>query len=347
MKTETRQQLDNLAAETARLNGVSDVSKKFSLVPEVEQLLVEKQTESVDFLGKINVVAVEGMTGQKVGLGMGEPLASRTDTQVEERETTDLSTLDATGYQCVQTNFDSHINYAKLDAWARAGNLPAMYRRAVVKRMALDRIMTAWHGKHAAKTTNRTQFPLLQDVNVGWLEAVRKERPTQIMGYSSDGAPDGEAYRLGEGGNWRNLDALVFDLASTLLDPWFVGGDDLVVLLGRELWVYHGLKQYDTNILAGDKDKLVTWMATQTVGGLPALMPPFLPDRAVVVTSLDNLSLYYQFGAVRRAMIDNPRKDRVEEYMSSNDAYVVEDMGKFASLRPEALKLKNEAGEWY
>jgi hypothetical protein len=33
--------------------------------------------------------------------------------------------------------------------------------------------------------------------------------------------------------------------------------------------------------------------------------------------------------------------------MSSNDAYVVEDLGKFAAMRSQSLKLKNEAGEWY
>lgn len=354
MQTKTRQQFDLLSQETARANGVADVSKKFSLSPAVEQVLVEKQTESVEFLGRINVVPVTAQTGEKLGFGVNSPIASRTDTSAKdaqgaemERQTTDLSSMDSDPYACVQTNFDSHLGYAKMDSWARAGNLAVMYRRAVVKRLALDRMMIAWNGDHAAKTTNRPQFPLLQDTNIGWLEKTRLNRPSQIMGFDSAGVPDGVEYRLGDGGTYKNLDALVFDLASALLEPWFVGGDDLVCLLGRELWVYHGLKQFEANVLAQDKAALATWIAAQTVGGLPAMMPPFLPPRAVVVTSLDNLSLYYQSGAVRRAIYDNAKKDRVEEYLSSNDAYVVEDYGKFAALRSDSLKLKNEAGAWY
>ena len=47
----------------------------------------------------------------------------------------------------------------------------------------------------------------------------------------------------------------------------------------------------------------------------------------MLITRLDNLSLYYQTGARRRTILDNARRDRIENYESSNDAYVVEDLG--------------------
>ena len=41
----------------------------------------------------------------------------------------------------------------------------------------------------------------------------------------------------------------------------------------------------------------------------------------------ENLAIYYQEGGRRRTITDNAKKDRIENYESSNDAYVVEDFG--------------------
>ena len=57
---------------------------------------------------------------------------------------------------------------------------------------------------------------------------------------------------------------------------------------------------------------------------------PFFPAGVLKVTTLDNLSIYFQEGARRRAIQDNPKRDRIENYESSNDAYVVEDYGRGA-----------------
>ena len=57
------------------------------------------------------------------------------------------------------------------------------------------------------------------------------------------------------------------------------------------------------------------------------MVAPHFPAGKVLVTRLDNLSIYYQDGARRRAVMDKPEKDRVEFYESSNDAYVIEDYG--------------------
>ena len=55
---------------------------------------------------------------------------------------------------------------------------------------------------------------------------------------------------------------------------------------------------------------------------------PFIPNNTIVVTTLDNLSIYYQDGARRRTVVDNAKRDQIENYESSNDAYVVEDYGR-------------------
>ena len=58
----------------------------------------------------------------------------------------------------------------------------------------------------------------------------------------------------------------------------------------------------------------------------------FFPANAILITRLDNLSLYWQEGARRRNVIDNPKRDRVENYESSNDAYVIEDYDGIALI---------------
>jgi hypothetical protein len=42
------------------------------------------------------------------------------------------------------------------------------------------------------------------------------------------------------------------------------------------------------------------------------------------------LSIYYQEGARRRHVVEKPELDRIENYESSNDAYVVEEYGMVA-----------------
>jgi len=55
-----------------------------------------------------------------------------------------------------------------------------------------------------------------------------------------------------------------------------------------------------------------------------------MPADALIVTSLDNLSLYWQIGGRRRYIEEQPAKNRVANFESSNDDYVVEDYGRGA-----------------
>ncbi|STU54507.1 phage major capsid protein [Klebsiella pneumoniae subsp. pneumoniae] len=45
----------------------------------------------------------------------------------------------------------------------------------------------------------------------------------------------------------------------------------------------------------------------------------------MLITRLDNLSIYWQEDTRRRSVIDNPKRDRIENFESVNEAYVVED----------------------
>ena len=67
-----------------------------------------------------------------------------------------------------------------------------------------------------------------------------------------------------------------------------------------------------------------------TYGGLPSFSVPFFPVNGVVVTSWDNLSIYFQDSSWRKQTVDNPKRSRVEDYNSRNEGYVIEQLEKFA-----------------
>ena len=326
MRKETRFAFDAFLDAIAKLNGVTNATQKFAVAPSVQQKLETRIQESSDFLKRVNVIGVTEQSGAKLGLGVGSPIASTTDTSVKDRETSDVTDLDENGYNATQTNFDSHITYALLDAWAKFPDFQTRIRDVIVRRQALDRIAIGFNGKTRAKTSDRTANPLLQDVNKGWLQRMRDQAPQRVM---TDGATAGKV-KVGAAGDYANLDALVVDLVASMIEPWHQDDTALVVMCGRGLLhdKYFPLinkSQAPSEMLAAD---VIT--SQKRIGNLPAVTVPFFPANAVLVTSFDNLSLYYQDSARRRTIVDNAKRDRIENFESSNDAYVVEDLGRAA-----------------
>ena len=243
-------------------------------------------------------------------------------------------------------NFDTHISYRLMDSWAHTGDFNAIYSRQIVKQIAHDMMMIGWNGVDAADDTNIEECPLLEDVNIGWYEKVRRNAPEQIFSVNHEGNPDDKQWKLGKDGDYQTLDELAFDLTHGMLEPWYRSSDDLVVMVGREIWLEHGLSLLSQSGTPTERSALQTWVANETVTGLPCIMPPFMPERGLVITSYDNLSIYHQEDTFRRTPMDNPKRDRVEEYVSENQAFVVEDYGKFAAVRPSSLLLPDGKGGW-
>lgn len=326
MRKETRAALNAFTAQVARLNGVDNAGEKFAVTPTVQQKLENKMQERSAFLQRINIMGVTEQSGQILGLGVGGPIASRTDTTQKERSTRDITTMDERGYQCVQTNYDTHLTYAKLDAWAKFPDFQTRIRDLIVQRQALDRIMIGWNGVRAAVETDLTANPLLQDVNKGWLQLIREYLKGALFMKESKAGTGvikvGNSVHQDDG--YKNLDALVMHIVSAYIKPWHREDPGLVVIMGRGLLEdkYFPLVNRDqraTDVLATD-----VLMSQKRVGGLQAVTVPFFPDNTLLVTRLDNLSIYYQEGGRRRAMLDEPKRDRVANYESSNDAYVIE-----------------------
>ena len=163
-------------------------------------------------------------------------------------------------------------------------------------------------------------------MNIGWNQQVRtvsggaRRLATGNTANKVTISPSGAA-----ASDYRNLDALVFDAVSNLLPAWAQEDPSLVAIVSRDLLAdkYFPLVNANhepTEALAAD---LI--IAAKRIGGLAANRVPFFPAASILITRLDNLSIYEQAGKRRRTVVDNAKRDRVETYESSNDAYVVED----------------------
>ncbi|MCF6756136.1 phage major capsid protein, P2 family [Pseudomonas balearica] len=318
-----------LAVAIATTYGVETVREEFNVTPTHAQTLNDKITHSSAFLSRINVIPVSEIKGEKVMLGTSGTVTGRTDTSNADRVARNVLGLDGQGYELFETHSDVALKYASIDAWAKFPNFPQRYSAAVQKQIALDRIMIGWNGTSAAATTDRVANPLLQDVNKGWLQIAREQAPEQVL---AQGAKVAGKIQIGATGDYANLDALVHDV-SLMIDEEFRDGGDLIAIVGRELLAHDKAKLYAAQ---GDtpteKERIEMAQVIATYGGLPTFTCPHFPGKGVVVTSWDNLSIYFQDTSWRRHIQENPKRSQVEDYNSRNEGYVIEQLGKFAAI---------------
>lgn len=319
-------QYAELQEAIAETYGVERASKMFSVEPSVAQELNDSITAKADFLERINVVPVSEIKGEKVFIGVNGPVTGRTNTKTKDREAKDASALEHTLYELADTQSDVGLPYAKIDAWAKFPDFKDRYSAAVQKRIAQDRIVIGFHGTSAATQTDLAANPKLQDVNKGWLQQLREQAPQQVL---KEGTVAGKV-TLGAGGDYANLDALVHD-TKQMVDEILREDGDLVAIIGSDLLAADKAKLYTKQ---GDtpteKERIENAQVISTYGGLPAFSVPNFPVNAVLVTSWDNLSIYFQDSSWRKQTVDNPKRSRVEDYNSRNEGYVIEQLEKIA-----------------
>lgn len=310
----------------AETYGVPLSSKMFSVEPSIAQELNDAITAKADFLQRINVIPVTEIKGEKVFIGVSGPVTGRTNTKTTDREAKDASELENSTYELSSTESDVGLPYAKIDAWAKFPDFHQRYSAAVQKQIALDRIMVGFHGVKAAAQTDIEAYPMLQDVNKGWLQQLREQAPQQVL---KEGKAAGKV-TLGPDGDYANLDALVHD-TKQMVDERLRDGGDLVAIIGSDLLAADKAKLYaKQGDVPTEKERIEDAQVIATYGGLPSFSVPFFPVNAVLVTSWDNLSIYFQDSSWRKQTVDNPKRSRVEDYNSRNEGYVIEQLEKIA-----------------
>jgi P2 family phage major capsid protein len=313
MQMSTRLLFNAYVSQLAQLNGLdSSYSampgelKQFNVAPVIEQRLQAKLQSTSDFMSRVNDTA--GGTRRNPG------------------DVTQSDAIDT--YFCKKTDYDYCWGYTLLDAWAHRPEFQQLVRDAVITQKAEDVITIGFNGVDAAVQTDRATHPLLQDVNWGWLFKMRTYAPSRVM---SHGTKDNlKVYVADEGtADYVNLDALVFDAIGNLIHERYRTATDLVVIVGSDL-----VQEKYFKIVSEAGDKATEQVARDVIlssrqlGGKPTMQVPFFPANAILITSLKNLSYYWQIGSARRAVQDEPALDRIANYESINDAFMVEDYGK-------------------
>ncbi|BBN59315.1 phage major capsid protein, P2 family [Hydrogenovibrio marinus] len=351
MNQNTRLQFNALSAAMAKQYGVEDVTQTFAVTPSKHQEIIAATKEKIDFLDKINTITVDQQSGTAIGLDASGMIMGRTDTSANPRVPRDPTSMSGTDYNCTQTNSDTFLSYAKMDAWAHKKNFKSIVAEQIRKLIALNKIQIGWYGESEAATTDPNTYTKGEDVKKGWLQKLREQYAENFL---SEGTTPGEI-RIGlgvDGGanatDFKNLDLLVNDVKQ-MIDTEFEDDEDLVVIIGSELLGYEKAKFYsDHGNTPSEKSKIEDMQVIGTYGGLPAYKTPKFPGRGIVVTSFSNLSIYEQNGTMRRRVKDNPDYDRVDTFQSQNMDYVIEKLGKMAAIEFKNVKLWNEAtSAWY
>ncbi len=347
MKNRTRDKFDAYLEDVGDINGVSTSTvqggKSFAVAPTVEQSLDDIQREEAGFLDRIGLIEVDEKEGETLGLDITGPIASNTDTTLNDREATDVSALSKiNSFNCQQTNSDTAIRYTKLDQWAKFDDFEERIGRAIARQKARDRLTVAWNGTSRAANSDKAANPLLQDVGRGWLQKYRENAAARVL---TEGATAGEI-RIGAGGDYENIDAAVIDLVNSMIDPWHQEDSDLIVLVGRELFNEKYFNLVNKYSQPTERLALDVILSNKQVGNMPAARVPFFPSRGIMVTSLENLAIYRQAGTTRRTIVDNAKRDRIENYTSLNEDYIIEDYGMGCFAESANIKLKQADGSW-
>jgi len=336
MKLKTTKLFGAILAGLASSYGVVSMGEQFAVEPTIEQKLYDKVYESAEFLQQIDTQLVDDLVGSAVTAGVEGGITGRAGVETDgtQRETKDPLGLTDREYRCYPVECDTHISWQRMDMWAKFPDFHTRFRNHVRQAIALDVIKIGWNGTSAANITDIVANPMLEDVNIGWLELVRVGNAGNVI---VDGDQVNGEIRIGEGGDYQNLDQAVHDLLQAIPTHKRIG---LVAIVGDELLAKEKNKLYAKQAhTPSEKEKIELEQIIETFGGLRAYKVPFFPEKGILITSFDNLCHYIQAGSTRTSVEENAKKKRIEDYQSRNDCYYINDLEKIAFFEASSVKL--------
>lgn len=321
--------LKQFATGLAEANGLEPGEEKnyFSLSDPKETQLRDALLESSDFLNWITVADVDQLSGQVVSVGAS---GLHTGRIAEGRFRRNIG-VSGNEYKLVETDSCAALRWDLLSVWANAGSDEEFFQRVqsfTNQAFALDMLRIGFNGKSIAADTNYKENPNGEDVNIGWHEIVRKIAKSQIMT---------DAVTLDQGGDYKSLDAMASDLINAKIPQEYRNDPRLVVLVGADLVAAEQYRLYQ----AADRpsEKIAAQMLQDSIAGRQAIIPPFMPGKRMVVTTLNNLHIYTQRNTrQRKAEFVEDRKAYENKYLR-NEGYAVEYPELYAAIDESAVTI--------
>lgn len=322
--------LKQFAAGLAEANGLDagEVSNYFSLSDPKETQLRDALLESTEILNWITVEDVDQLSGQVVSVGSSGLHTGRIADGRFRRKVG----VSGNDYKLVETDSCAEMRWDLLSIWANAGGEDEFFQRVqtfTTQAFALDMLRIGFNGKFVAASTDYEKYPNGEDVNIGWHEIVRKYKEGyQIMS---------DPVTLDQNGDYKSLDAMASDLINAKIPQQFRTDPRLVVLVGADLVAAEQYRLYQ----AADRpsEKIAAQMLQDTIAGRRAIIPPFMPGKRMVVTTLDNLHIYTQRNTrQRKAEFVEDRKQYENKYLR-NEGYAVEYLDLYAAIDESAVTI--------
>ncbi|WP_455811911.1 phage major capsid protein, P2 family [Pseudomonas graminis] len=320
--------IDAYASGLAENYGVSNPARAFKLSDPQETSLRAALLESVEFLDMITVADVDQLSGQVVSVGAS---ALHTGRNADGRFTRRVGVA-GNDYKLIETDSCAALRWDLLSMWANAGNEEEFFQLVQTfsnQAFALDMLRIGFNGESVAATTDPVENPNGEDVNIGWHK--------RMEGFESGRQIMTDSVTLDDAGDYHSLDSMASDLINTKIPAQFRNDPRLVVLVGADLVAAEQYRLYQK----ADKptEKIAAQMLGSTIAGRPAIIPPFMPGKRMVVTPLSNLHIYTQRNTrQRKAEFVEDRKQYENKYLR-NEGYAVEVPELYAAIDESAVTI--------
>lgn len=320
--------IDAFSAGLAEHYSVVNPSRAFKLTDPQETSLRGALLESVEFLDWITVADVDQLSGQVVsvgasGLHTGRAASGRFSKAVG---------VSGNDYKLVETDSCAELRWDLLSMWANAGSEGEFFQLVQTfsnQAFALDMLRVGFNGKSVAPTTDPVANPNGEDVNIGWHARMKEFKD----GFQIMDSP----ITLDDDGDYASLDAMASDLINAKIPAQYRNDPRLVVMVGADLVAAEQFRLYQK----ADKpsEKIAAQMLGSTIAGRPAVIPPFMPGKRMVVTPLKNLHIYTQRGTrQRKAEFSDDRKQYENKYLR-NEGYAIEEPELYAAFDENAVTI--------
>jgi P2 family phage major capsid protein len=329
LNNKARQFMADYMAGLAESYEQDDVSRYFALSDPKETQLRAALLEQSDFLNLITVADVDQLQGQVIPVGTSGIYTGRA---AEGRFRRKVG-VSGNEYKLAETDSCAVLDWKLLSVWANAGNENEFFQRVqefTNQSFALDMLRIGFNGTSVADDTDYDKNPNGEDVNIGWHQIVKNWKDGQQI--ITDTVTLDE-----DGGDYKSLDAMASDLINSKIPQQFRNDPRLVVLVGADLVAAEQFRLYQK----ADKptEKIAAQLLSDSIAGRQAWVPPFMPGKRMVVTTLPNLHIYTQRNTrQRKAEFVEDRKAYENKYLR-NEGYAVEYPELYAAFDETAVTI--------
>ena len=313
---------------TAAASSSYQEGRRFFLTPKKENILRASILESGWMMGQITLRDVNVISGNAINIGASELHTGR----VANGRFRKRVAINGTEFWLSETDTCAAITYAEMsDIYnlGNAGNFDGVMDEFFSQAYSLDMLRTGFNGVAIADTTDPEKNKKGEDINIGWHALVKE--------YAEGKQIISEPVSLGESGNWKNIDLLANHLITNVIAEPYREDPRLVVLVGAELAAQQRLRLFN----AADRPANVSaaQMATSSIAGRFAFIPPFMPGKRLAVTTLSNLHIYTQVNTrLLRAEFDEEKCEYGHSYLR-NEGYALGNPELYAAVDESAISL--------